>query len=72
MVAAAGATAVWTVTAAVTTTGANRSSRIASYSSVVPASGATPSSRSSMATVVRYWRIAAARSPPRASAVISR
>ena len=49
-----------------------RVSRIASYSSVVSASGATPSSRSSTPTQVRYWRIAAARSPERASRAISR
>ena len=45
---------------------------MASYSSVVSASGVTPSSRSRTATVARYWRIAPARSPPRASAAISR
>ena len=69
--AAAGAAALSAI-AATSATGPNRSSRIASYSSVVVASGATPSSRSSMDTVVRYWRMAPARSPPRASAAISR
>ena len=46
-------------------------SRIASYRSVVSASGATPSSRSRTATPARYWRMAPARSPARASRAIS-
>ena len=47
-------------------------SRIASYRWLVEASGATPSSRSRIATHSRYWRSAAARSPDRAYRSINR